>query len=145
MRIRMVFLGKTRRGEIRALVEEYLARIRRFAQVETFELRDGSAAAARKLEFQPDATIVLLDAAGKQLSSETFAKWLGDLRDRGARELTFLCGDAEGFPEALRRRATAKLSLSPLTFSHELARAMLVEQLYRAFTILHHHPYHSGH
>ena len=137
----MVFLGKTRRGEIRALVEEYLARIRRFAQVETFELRDGSAAAARKLEFQPDATIVLLDAAGKQLSSETFAKWLGDLRDRGARELTFLCGDAEGFPEAIRHRATAKLSLSSLTFSHELARAMLAEQLYRAFTILAGHPY----
>ena len=141
MRLRLVFLGKTRRGEIRALVEEYLARIRRFAQVEIFELRDGSAAAARKLEFEPSASVILLDAAGKQLSSETFAKWLGELRDRGARELTFLCGDAEGFPVALRRRATAKLSLSSLTFSHELARAMLAEQLYRAFTILAGHPY----
>jgi len=141
MRIRLIFLGKNRRGEIRALVEDYLARIRRFAQVETIELRDGSAAAARKLEFEPGATVVLLDAAGKQLSSESFAKWLGELRDRGTRELIFLCGDADGFPEAIRRRATTKISLSSLTFSHELARVMLAEQLYRAFTILAGHPY----
>jgi len=141
MRIRLIFLGKTRRGEIRALVEDYLARIRRFAQVETIELRDGSAAAARKLEFEPGAAVVLLDDAGKQLSSESFAKWLGELRDRGTRELIFLCGDADGFPEAIRRRATTKISLSSLTFSHELARVMLAEQLYRAFTILAGHPY----
>ncbi len=141
MRIRLIFLGKTRRAEIRSLVEEYLARIRRFAQVEIVELRDASAAAARKLEFEPGATIVLLDAAGKPQNSESFAKWLSELRDRGARELVFLCGDAQGFPEAIRRRANAKLSLSPLTFSHELARAMLAEQLYRAFTILAGHPY----
>ena len=141
MRIRLIFLGKTRRAEIRSLVEDYLARIRRFAPIEAIELREGSASAARKLEFESGATVVLLDAAGKQLSSEPFAKWLGDLRDRGARELVFLCGDAEGFPEAIRRRATTKLSLSPLTFSHELARAMLAEQLYRAFAILAGHPY----
>ncbi len=141
MRIRLIFLGKTRRAEIRSLVEDYLARIRRFAPVEAIELREGSAAAARKLEFESGATVVLLDAAGKPLNSESFARWLGDLRDRGARELIFLCGDAEGFPEVIRRRATTKLSLSPLTFSHELARAVLAEQLYRAFTILAGHPY----
>jgi len=141
MRIRLIFLGKTRRAEIRSVVEDYLARIRRFASIEAVELREGSAAAARKLEFEPGSNVVLLDASGKALGSEQFAKWLGDLRDRGARELVFLCGDAEGFPEAMRRRATTKLSLSPLTFSHELARAMLAEQLYRAFTILAGHPY----
>jgi len=141
MRIRLIFLGKTRRAEIRSLVEDYLARIRRFAPIEAIELREGSAVAARKLEFESGATVVLLDAAGKQLSSESFAKWVGDLRDRGARELAFLCGDAEGFPEAIRRRATVKLSLSPLTFSHELARAVLAEQLYRAFAMLAGHPY----
>jgi len=141
MRIRLIFLGKTRRGEIRALVEDYLARIRRFAQVETIELRDGSAAAARKLEFEPGATVVLLDAAGKQLSSESFAKWLGELRDRGTRELIFLCGDADGFPEAIRRRATTKISLSSLTFSHELTRVILSGQLYCALPVLAGHPY----
>ncbi|HYB62109.1 MAG TPA: 23S rRNA (pseudouridine(1915)-N(3))-methyltransferase RlmH [Methylomirabilota bacterium] len=141
MRIRLIFLGKTRRADIRALVEDYLARIRRFAPIEAIELRERSAAAARKLKFESVASVVLLDAAGKQLSSESFAKWVGELRDRGARELVFLCGDAEGFPEPIRRRATVKLSLSPLTFSHELARAMLAEQLYRAFAILAGHPY----
>ena len=141
MRIRLIFLGKTRRADIRSLVEDYLARIRRFAPIEAIELRERSAAAARKLKFESVASVVLLDAAGKQLTSESFAKWVGELRDRGARELVFLCGDAEGFPEPIRRRATVKLSLSPLTFSHELARAMLAEQLYRAFAILAGHPY----
>jgi rRNA large subunit m3Psi methyltransferase RlmH len=64
-----------------------------------------------------------------------------DIATAGARELVFLCGAAEGFPESLRRRATQKLSLSSLTFTHELARAMLAEQLYRAFATLAGHPY----
>jgi len=141
MKIHLVMLGKTRRPEIRALVGDYVARIERFAAVQITELREDSPASRRKLALDSAATIVLLDAAAKPQSSEQFAKWLGEARDRSAREMVFLCGGAEGFPEALRRRATQKLSLSPLTFSHELARAMLVEQLYRAFAILAGHPY----
>jgi 23S rRNA (pseudouridine1915-N3)-methyltransferase len=141
MRIRLVMLGKTRRGEIRALLDDHLARLRRFAEVELTELREDSAASLRKLTLDPAATVVLLDDGGKQQTSTQFAKWLGEARDRGACELVFLCGAAEGFPESLRRRATQKLSLSSLTFSHELARAMLAEQLYRAFAILAGHPY----
>jgi len=141
MKIRLILLGKTRRSEIRALVDDYLGRIRRFAEVELTELREDSAASLRKLTLDPAATVVLLDDAGKPQTSAQFAKWLGQARDRGARELVFLCGAAEGFPKALRCRATQKLSLSSLTFSHELARAMLAEQLYRAFAILAGHPY----
>jgi 23S rRNA (pseudouridine1915-N3)-methyltransferase len=141
MKIRLVMLGKTRRPEVRALVEDYVARVRRFAEVELTELREDSAASLRKLTLEPAASVVLLDDAGKCQTSAQFAKWLGETRDRGAREIVFLCGAAEGFPEAIRRRATQKLSLSPLTFSHQLARVMLVEQLYRAFTILAGHPY----
>jgi 23S rRNA (pseudouridine1915-N3)-methyltransferase len=85
--------------------------------------------------------VVLLDAAGKNFNSETFAKWLGGHRERGLRELIFLCGDAQGFPEALRQRAQQKISLSAMTFSHELARVVLAEQLYRAFAILAGSPY----
>ncbi len=118
-----------------------MARIRRFAEVEVTELREDSAASLRKLALDPAATIVLLDDAGKTQTSAQFAKWLGETRDRGVREIVFLCGAADGFPEAIRRRATQKLSLSSLTFSHELARAMLTEQLYRAFAILAGHPY----
>ena len=141
MKIRLVMLGKTRRGEIRALLDDYLARLRRFAEVELTELREDSAASLRKLTLDPAATVVLLDDAGKPQTSAQFAKWLGEARDRGTRELVFLCGAAEGFPESLGRRATQKLSLSSLTFSHELARAMLAEQLYRAFATLAGHPY----
>jgi 23S rRNA (pseudouridine1915-N3)-methyltransferase len=141
MKIHLVMLGKTRRPEIRALLDDYVARIQRFADVQLTELREDSAASRRKLELDSAATVVLLDDAGKPQTSAQFAKWLGEMRDRGARELAFLCGGAEGFPEALRRRATHKLSLSSLTFSHELARVMLAEQLYRAFAILAGHPY----
>jgi 23S rRNA (pseudouridine1915-N3)-methyltransferase len=141
MKIHLVMLGKTRRPEIRELLDDYLARIRRFANVQLTELREDSAASLRKLALDSTATIVLLDEAGKPQTSAQFAKWLGQTRDRGTREIAFLCGGAEGFPEALRRRATQKLSLSSLTFSHELARAMLAEQLYRAFAILAGHPY----
>jgi len=141
MKIRLVMLGKTRRLEVRALVDDYMARIRRFAEVELTELREDSAASLRKLTLDPAATVVLLDDAGKHQTSAQFARWLGETRDRGAREIVFLCGAAEGFPEALRRRATQKLSLSSLTFSHELARAMLTEQIYRAFATLAGHPY----
>jgi 23S rRNA (pseudouridine1915-N3)-methyltransferase len=141
MKIHLVMLGKTRRPEIRELLDDYLARIRRFADVQLTELREDSAASLRKVALDSTATIVLLDEAGKPQTSAQFAKWLGETRDRGTREIAFLCGGAEGFPEALRRRATQKLSLSSLTFSHELARAMLAEQLYRAFAILAGHPY----
>ena len=140
MKIRLLMLGKTRRPELRALLEDYTKRISRHAPIEITEIRDESAALER-LDTDRAATVVLLDAAGKNLDSNALARWLGELRDRGTRELIFLCGDAEGFPETLRSRANQKLSLSAMTFSHELARVMLAEQLYRAFALLAGSPY----
>ena len=140
MRIQLLFLGKTRRPEIRALLEDYAARIRRFTEIDIRELRPDSAASRKGLEFG-GATVALLDAAGKQFSSEQFAQWINSCRERGRRELVILCGAAEGFPEALAARASVRISLSPLTFSHELARVMLAEQIYRAFTLISGHPY----
>jgi 23S rRNA (pseudouridine1915-N3)-methyltransferase len=133
-------LGKNRRSEMRAVFDDYVKRIGRSCPIEITEVRDGDAA-IKKLDADRAATVVLLDAAGKTLDSNTLAKWLGELRDRGTRELIFLCGDADGFPDNLRQRAHQKLSLSPMTFSHELARVMLAEQLYRAFAILSGSPY----
>lgn len=140
MKIRLLMLGKTRRAELRAVMEDYVKRIGRQCPVEISEVRDGDAA-LKKLEAERAATAVLLDAGGKSYASESFAKWLGELRDRGTRELIFVCGDADGFPQELRERVTAKISLSAMTYSHELARAMLIEQIYRAFAILAGSPY----
>lgn len=141
MKTRLLMLGKTRREEIRALFDDYVQRIRRFAEVDVNELRDASPAALRKIRFAAGAVVVLLDAAGKQFTSQQFARWLGDLRDRGTREIIFLCGGAEGFPDELRAMAKQKISLSTLTMPHEFARVVLAEQIYRAFAILAGHPY----
>jgi len=141
MKIRLAMLGKTRREETRALLDDYVARIRHYGEIEISELRDAGPAALRKLKLDSSATLVLLDAAGKQYTSQHFARWLGDLRDRSTRELVFLCGDAEGFPDELRARAKQKISLSTLTMPHEFARVVLAEQIYRAFAILAGHPY----
>lgn len=141
MTIRFIMLGKTRRDEIRALLDDYINRIRRYAETEIIELRDGSPAALRKLRIEPSATVVLLDAAGKKFTSQQFARWLGDLRDRGVRDLVFLCGGAEGFPDEFRSTAKQQLSLSTLTMPHEFARVVLAEQIYRGFAILAGHPY----
>jgi 23S rRNA (pseudouridine1915-N3)-methyltransferase len=140
MKIRLLMLGKTRRAEMRAVIDDYVKRIGRQAPIEITEVRDGDAA-IKKLDADRAATAVLLDAAGKSFTSEAFAKWLGELRDRGTREVIFVCGDADGFPAALRERVPQKISLSAMTYSHELARAMLAEQLYRAFAILSGSPY----
>ena len=142
MKIRLLMLGKTRRAEIRALLDDYLRRLRPYAEVEVSEVSN-SPAALRKLKAEPATVWVLLDAGGKQFTSQQFAKWLAEQRHRGTRELIFLCGDAEGFPDELRRRAQAKLSLSTMTLPHELARVVLAEQIYRAFAILAGHPYHK--
>jgi 23S rRNA (pseudouridine1915-N3)-methyltransferase len=133
-------LGKTRRAELRVVIDDYMKRIGRHSPIEVMEVRDGEAA-IKKLDADRAATAILLDAAGKGFSSEAFAKWLGEQRDRGIREIIFVCGDADGFPAALRERVSQKISLSPMTYSHELARAMLAEQLYRAFAILSGSPY----
>ena len=134
-------LGRTRRAEIRTLLDDYVARIRHYAEIEITELRAAGDSVARKLKLEPSAATILLDAAGKQFTSAEFARWLGELRDRGTREIVFLCGAAEGFPEALRRAAKQKFSLSTLTMPHEFARVVLAEQIYRAFAILAGHPY----
>ncbi|HKI12804.1 MAG TPA: 23S rRNA (pseudouridine(1915)-N(3))-methyltransferase RlmH [Candidatus Acidoferrum sp.] len=140
MKIRLLLLGKTRRTEMCALLDEYVKRISRTCPIELIEVRD-AAAAIKKLDAERAATAVLLDAGGKSYDSQAFAKWLGEQRDRGTREIIFVCGDADGFPAALRERVKQKVSLSAMTYSHELARVMLAEQIYRAFAILSGSPY----
>ncbi len=141
MKIRFIMLGKTRRDEARVLVGDYIRRIGHYAETEVTEVREATPVALRKLKIDSSSMLVLLDAEGKQFTSQQFAKWLGEIRDRGVRELIFLCGDAAGFPDELRAAAKQKLSLSTLTMPHEFARVLLTEQVYRAFAILAGHPY----
>ncbi len=89
--------------------------------------------------------VVMLDGRGKQMSSEDLAKFLGDYQDRSSVPLVFVIGTANGFSDEGRQAASLLLSLGKMTLAHELARVVLLEQLYRAFTILKGHPYHLGH
>jgi 23S rRNA (pseudouridine1915-N3)-methyltransferase len=135
MKIRLLILGKTRRPELCAILDDYVKRIGRSSKIEVTEVRDGDAA-LKKLEASRGAETVLLDAGGKTMDSEEFARWIGDRRDRGTRELIFVCGDADGFPATVREQVKLRISLSKMTYSHELARVMLAEQIYRALAIL---------
>jgi 23S rRNA (pseudouridine1915-N3)-methyltransferase len=89
--------------------------------------------------------IVLLDSKGRSMTSTAFATWLGARRDEGAQHIVFAIGPADGWSPPARTRAGLLLSLGPMTMAHALARVAMAEQLYRAFTILAGHPYHTGH
>ena len=91
------------------------------------------------------AWLVLLDNRGKALSSEELAAWLGVRRDSGQQMIVFAIGPAGGWSDQARGQAQMLLSMGPMTLPHELARLVLTEQIYRAFTILSGHPYHTGH
>lgn len=140
MRLQLLMIGKTRRPEMCAIIDDYVNRIRRSCPIEILEVRDAEAA-LRKLDADRAATPILLDAGGRVVDSNALAKWLGELRDRATRQVIFICGNADGFPESLRKRVAQKLSLSAMTLSHELARVVLAEQLYRSFAILSGSPY----
>jgi 23S rRNA (pseudouridine1915-N3)-methyltransferase len=147
VKIKIAWIGKSKAAAIQSLTDEYLKRLRHYAEVEGVVVKDEAGllklceAGARPVRH----ALVLLDGRGKQLSSEEFAKWLGDYQERSSSPLLFAIGGADGFGEEARRAATLVLSLGKMTLAHELARVVLLEQIYRAFTILKRHPYHLGH
>lgn len=146
MKLKVAWIGKTREPAIQSLTDEYLKRLSRYAEVHGTAVKDE--AAVLKLcmpDARPRHTLVLLDGRGKQLSSEELAKFLGDYQDRNPLPLLFAVGAADGFTDQARQAATLVLCLGKMTLAHELARVVLLEQLYRAFTILKGHPYHLGH
>lgn len=147
MKLRIAWIGKTKEPAIQALTDEYLKRLSRYADAQGVTLKDESALLklcqrdARPVRY----TLVLLDSRGKQFSSEEFAEFLGNHQDRNPLPLLFAVGPANGFTAEARQEANLLLSLGKMTVAHELARVVLLEQLYRAFTILKGHPYHLGH
>ena len=146
MKLKIAWIGKTKDAAIQSLTDEYLKRLSRYAEVQGIALKDE--AALLKLgarDARHRHTLVLLDELGRQLSSEELAKFVGDHQDRNPLPLLFAVGGADGFSEQTRQSAVLVLSLGRMTLAHELARVVLLEQLYRAFTILKGHPYHLGH
>jgi 23S rRNA (pseudouridine1915-N3)-methyltransferase len=148
VKIKIAWIGKTKEPAIQSLTDEYLKRISRFAQIEGISLRDEAALlemCGRSGKGAAKSTLVLMDSRGKEFSSEAFAKLLGDYQDRNPLPLVFAIGGADGFSDETRRAAQQVISLGKMTLAHELARVVLLEQVYRGFTILKGHPYHSGH
>lgn len=142
----MTWIGKTKEVAIATLTAEYLKRISRYVETESVELP--SEASLLKSLNRPGRTapvLVLLDSRGKQLTSEELADFLRDHQDRGTQELVFAVGPADGWTEAGLNAANARISLGKMTLAHELARVVLLEQVYRGWTILKGHPYHHGH
>jgi 23S rRNA (pseudouridine1915-N3)-methyltransferase len=146
MKIKVAWIGKTKEPAIQALTDDYLKRLSRYADVAGLALKDEAAllALARWERQKERHKLVLLDSRGKQLSSEELAKFL-EREQLQALPLLVAIGGADGFSEEARRQAGFVLSLGRMTLPHELVRVVLLEQLYRAFTILKNHPYHLGH
>jgi 23S rRNA (pseudouridine1915-N3)-methyltransferase len=152
VKIKIAWVGKTKEPAIAVLTEEYLKRIARYIPVEGIAVRDEADFLAKfgtlksgTAKNSTKSTLVLMDSRGKELSSEQFAKFIGDYQDHNPLPLVFAIGGADGFSSDARSTAHHVISLGKMTLAHELARIVLLEQIYRAFTILKGHPYHSGH
>jgi 23S rRNA (pseudouridine1915-N3)-methyltransferase len=152
MRIRVVWEGKTKDAHLRAIQADLAERIEHFTRIVVEEIsparrsaggrKDGLSLAEKSLlDKLRGSTKVFLDQRGREWTSEQFAEWLGQQAVRGTRELAFLVGGPEGFSAEFRKEADLLLSLSPMTLTHDWARALLLEQIYRGFTILRGYPY----
>jgi 23S rRNA (pseudouridine1915-N3)-methyltransferase len=153
MKLRLVWIGKTKSAPARQLLQEYLDRVRKFVAVEVTELRDRDDVGrdTRRIIDREGEDIlsrtssapylVALDERGRELDSIKLAGLIEKHRGLGTKQITFVIGGHGGLSEAVRRRADLVLALSRMTLTHELARVLLMEQIYRAFTIIHDLPY----
>jgi 23S rRNA (pseudouridine1915-N3)-methyltransferase len=150
MKLRFIWPGKTKDERLRALVSEYLKRLSRFARCELSEVRESATRDAtavakeqRRLQeaIQPGALLVLLDVKGKEWSSTELAGQLQRWENESVKDVTIMIGGPEGVSADLQSRAQVRWRLSRLTLTHEMARVIAVEQIYRAFTINRGMPY----
>ncbi|MDH3728094.1 MAG: 23S rRNA (pseudouridine(1915)-N(3))-methyltransferase RlmH [Myxococcales bacterium] len=144
MRVRIIAIGKAKDRSLRVGLDEYYARIGRYAKFEEVEIKDGDAVeVAEKLSRNiPDRSrVVALEVDGRSFGSHEFAKWLGRAENDAVQTVVFLIGGAYGLPQDISKTADLRLSLSAMTFPHRLARLVLAEQIYRGFSILRGEPY----
>ncbi len=152
MKIRTLWVGKTQEEWVKRGIEEYAARIRRYAPLELMEAKEEKGAvaevmrereSARMMKLVPkNARRVLLDERGEEMTSPQFAAFIAKCREGGVPELVFAIGGAYGLSESLRIAADRQIALSRMTFTHQMVRVFLLEQIYRGFTILNNEPYH---
>lgn len=146
MRITLIVVGKLKEKFLVAGMEEYLKRLKKFATVEVREISEQRTIVEEGQKLlslvPPNSWLCVLDVAGVPLSSEVFAKKIAALALDGVSNLTFAIGGAFGVSDELRRAADFRLSLSQMTFTHQMARLILSEQIYRAFKINRNEPYH---
>jgi len=139
MKVTVLAIGKPRSKPVQALVENYSARIRHYLPFEITAYRDDAQAAAK---VEPGDFAVLLDERGEQMRSVELAALISEKRSRSVKRLVFMIGGEDGAGEGMRGRANLVMSLSKMTFPHELVQALLAEQLYRACSINRGEPYH---
>jgi 23S rRNA (pseudouridine1915-N3)-methyltransferase len=147
MRLRFLWIGKTRDARLKALIEDYLKRLSRFVRCEVSELREiadtrtktGIEKESRSISngLRSGTVSVLLDCKGAQWTSEQLAEQVLNWNSDGTKEVTFIVGGPNGVSADLAASVDKRWCLSPLTFTHEMARVLLLEQLYRAYTIIH--------
>ena len=156
MRLHFLWIGKTKSAPAQSLVSDYLERIRRLSPCDVLEVRDLSGRAslrgAGRIEAEAKelarripagGRVVALDEAGAQFTSRDFAAWLASEQNRGARSITFVIGGPEGLGRAISAGSDLVLSLGKMTWTHEMCRVLLLEQIYRALCILRNIPYHK--
>jgi 23S rRNA (pseudouridine1915-N3)-methyltransferase len=142
--VHVIAVGKIKERGERAWIDDYAKRIGRYASYHELELKDGNEAEVEerfRKALPARATVVALEVEGKAWSSAELARFVGQCEDGAVQNLVFLIGGAYGLPASTSRAAQLRLSLSALTLPHRLARLLLVEQIYRAFTILRGEPY----
>jgi 23S rRNA (pseudouridine1915-N3)-methyltransferase len=137
MKLRVIWVGKTRNPQLAKLCEDYTARIKHFLPLEIADVKEA------KLATSLDASdrVIVLDPKGKSWTSDQLAKFIQNHMTSDPRKLTFVIGDYSGLPPDVKKRADVQWSLSPLTFTHDLTRVLLLEQIYRALSIIHNFPY----
>ncbi len=147
MRIVVIAVGKVKERGLRDAIDDYEGRIRRYAKLDEIELADGkeSDVAAKMVRAIPErARVVALEVGGDRMTSEKFAAWVGRCESGAVANVVFVIGGSYGLPRSVSDAADLRLSLSDMIFPHRLARLFLVEQIYRAFTILRNEPYSHG-
>ncbi|HEX5000592.1 MAG TPA: 23S rRNA (pseudouridine(1915)-N(3))-methyltransferase RlmH [Terriglobia bacterium] len=142
MKLRVVWAGKTRDRNLAALTADFAGRARKFIPLDIVELKDSKSDSAGILAAIPsEDRVIALDPNGKTWTSAEFAAFLDRHIQYDRRPLTFVVGGPAGLDDAARKRAEISWSLSPLTFTHDMARFLLLEQIYRAMATLRNHPY----